>query len=220
MNLLISSRSISGQHRSLKGAAWVLLPLFGVFGIGCSNDDDEDEICEDVTVTSVDDDADFSSYETFAVFEIGDTIGDGGAGGGTGVEIPEEVETNLKVANDEAVAQLKKLGLDEVDPKDETPDLWIFSAAAQEGKDGTYWACVPGWSWWGWYYYWDPCAWLQPIDFEYTVGTLAVGVIDSSTEKPVFGGFVQGILECSEKHELNERIEAGVAEIFEDYPAD
>lgn len=220
MNLFNSSLLVASPSRSLKRAAWVTLPLFGMFGIGCSNDDD-DEICEDVTVTQADDDADFAAYRTFAVHEIGETIGGGGAGGGESIEIPDDVEANLEVANDEAVAQLKKLGLEEVDPDKETPDLWVFSAAAKEGEDGTYWACVPGWSWWGWYYYWDPCAWLQPIDFEYTVGTLLVGVADASTEKPVFGGFVQGILECSEdKLDLNERIEAGVENIFEDYPTE
>jgi len=192
---------------------------FSLLG-GCSNNDDDD-VCTDQVQTLADDDADFSSYETFAVFEIG-TTGVGGAGGSSGIpsDLPEDVTANIETANKEAVRQLKALGLSEVDPEEETPDLWVLSAALTEEEEGTYWQCVPGWYWWGWYYYWDPCAWTVPVDFEYTQGTLLVAVVDAADEKPVFGGVLEGILECTDEHEIDDRIEAGVDEIFDDYPQD
>lgn len=190
--------------------------LLSLGPIGCSSDDDEDDICEDFVTTRTDEDADFSDYQTFAVAEL---PGDGSALGGSGSELPDDVQANLEIANDAAVANLEDLGLTEVDPDDETPDLWVFSAAATETETGTYWACVGGWEWWGWSYVWDPCAWLAPIDFEYTEGSLIVGVADSTTEEPVFGGLVQGILECSETESaLEDRITDAVDEIFESYP--
>lgn len=184
---------------------------------GCAEEDPVDEACEDDIVTAVDDDADFGDYETFAIYEIGGDAGTAGAGGQASFELPDDVVANIGVANAEAARQLVARGLTQVDPAEEDPDLWVLSAAAREEEEGTYWSCVPGWYWWGWYYYWDPCAWLYPIEFEYTVGTLLVATVDAATEKPVFGGVLQGILECSD--ELETRIESGVEEIFDDYPS-
>ncbi len=197
------------MHRVLAGTTITVMTLVG---LGCSSDDGDD-VCTDEVVTSVDEDGDFSTYETFAIFELPD----GGAGMGGGGPSVEMIE-NLETANEAAAAELKALGLEEVDPDEETPDLWIGSAALAEGEEGVYWECVPGWTWWGWYAYWDPCAWIVPIDFEYTVGTLAVALVDSSSEEPVFGGLVQGILECND--DIDGRIESGVAQIFDDYPDD
>ena len=97
------------------------------------------------------------------------------------------------------------------------PDLWVFSAAATEDKTGLYWDCVPGWYWWGWYPYWDPCAWYVPIPFDFTVGTLAVGLVDSESQKPVFLGVARGVMECGD---VQDRIESAVDEMFDDYPSD
>lgn len=196
---------------------WSLSCVLGVGLLGgCAEEDDVDDVCEDDIVTRVDDDADFSEYETYAIWEIGSgTAGAGGEGPG---DIPEDVAVNIGTANKEAARQLRDLGLTQVDPEEEDPDLWIVSMAATEEETGTYWSCVGGWEWWGWYYYWDPCAWLVPIEFEYTEGTLLVATIDANSHEAVFGGVVEGILECDD--DLETRIESGVDEIFRDYPQD
>jgi len=181
---------------------------------GCAEDDDDDDFCSDEVKSAVDDDADFASYETFAIFEVGTDAPLGGAP----ATIPDDVVANIDTANRAVKAELKDLGLSEVDPDDEEPDLWIMSAALTEEEEGIYWQCVPGWYWWGWYYYWDPCAWLDPVEFEYTVGTLLVGVVDSKDNVPVFGGVVKGVLECTD--DVDQRIVDGVDEIFEDYPTE
>lgn len=180
---------------------------------GCQGDDED--YCTDKAESAVDKDADFSSYETFAVAEV-DGGGFGGLGGAWSGDAPDKVETNLKVANDAIVSELLDLGLTEVDPAKETPDLWVGSAGATEVETGIYWECVPGYYWWGWYPYWDPCAWLAPYPFRYTEGTVLVALVDSKTQKPVFGGALQGILECSD--DIEGRIEAGIDRIFADYP--
>jgi len=185
----------------------------GLLG-GCAEEDDLDDVCEDDIVTRVDEDADFSEYETYAIWEIGS--GMAGAGGGSSADIPDDVAVNIDTANKEAARQLRDLGLTQVDPEQEDPDLWIVSLAATQEETGTYWSCYGGWAWWGWYYYWDPCAWLVPIEFEYTEGTLLVATIDSGSHTAVFGGVVEGILECDD--DLETRIESGVEEIFKDYP--
>jgi hypothetical protein len=170
---------------------------------------------DDRVVSGVDDDADFSAYQTFAIRELTDAdVGAGGDGGG----IPADAKLNLEAANEAAAAELTALGLDEVDPDQETPDLWVFSATATEVEQGVSWTCVPDYYWTGVEYYFDPCAWMDPLEFQYTVGTLVVGVADAETELPVFGGLLQGPADCPAA-DLESRIEAGVATIFEDYPS-
>jgi hypothetical protein len=191
------------------------LTVFASWGAlgGCSNGGTCPNI-DDSVVTRADPDADFSRYQTFAIREISEE----GAAGAGGAGIPEDVQVNLEVANDAAAEELVLLGLEEVDPEAETPDLWVFSAASTEREEGVNWYCVPDWYWLGYGYYWDPCAWMYPIEFEYTEGTLLVGVADSSTDTPVFGGLLKGVLECDS--DLDVRIENGVEAIFDDYPAE
>lgn len=190
------------------------LAALGTLG-GCTSD-----ACPNYTgavVSRADDDADFASYETFAIKKIiEDDVGAAGAGG-QGALMPDEVRLNLEVASDAAADELLQIGLREVDPDVETPDLWVFSAAATDVEEGMYWYCVPGWYWWwGYYDYTDPCVWLVPIEFEYVLGTVLVGVADSETNQPVFGGLIQGVLECTP--DVEQSIEDGVDEIFDDYP--
>lgn len=201
-------------QRWLPGTGLASCLLLAGLSVGCS--DEDEDVCTDTVVTRADDDADFDSYETFAVFEIGS--GDGAGGMGGSASIPDDVQVNIEEANQAASRELLRRGLKSVNPDQEDPDLWIVSLAKTEEEEGTYWACVPGPGWWGWYYYWDPCAWLEPINFEYTVGTLAVTLVDSKAEEPVFGGAAQGILECT--NNLDERIGSAVAEIFDDYPSE
>ena len=73
----------------------------------------------------------------------------------------------------------------------------------------------PSYWWTGWGYAWDPCAWMVEVPVVYTEGTVVVGLADPAVSKVVFGGVLQGILECSDS---TGRIQAGVARIFQDYP--
>jgi len=174
----------------------------------CS-DDEEDSLCTGDTVyTRTDPDADFTTYTTFAVSAEATP---------TDISVPPDVEANLGVANAAATAQLIDLGLTLVDADaDPPPDLVLFNIAATQKQTGTEWVCSPGYIWIGWYYVWDPCAWMVEVPFVYTEGTLAVGVADPVLEKVVFGGVLQGILECGS--DTASRIQSGVARIFQDYP--
>jgi len=180
---------------------------------GCSDSDACGSAIESRAMPGVD----FSKFETFAIQEI-DLSALGGAGGIGGNDPPDEVFLNLKQANFEAAKVLTEGGLIEVDPEKETPDLWIGSAAATEQETGIYWACVPGWSWWGWATYWDPCAWLAPVPVEYTEGTLVLALVDSSTRTPVYGGVAAGVLACND--DVETQIDSAVHAILADYPFD
>lgn len=190
------------------------LASWGALG-GCTGSDPCPSV-EDSVATRADPDADFSGYHTFAIRELV-SGGEGGAGG-AGADIPDDVLLNLTTANLTAAEELTLLGLEEVDPAEETPDLWVFSAASTEREEGVNWYCVPDWYWWGYGYYWDPCAWMYPIEFEYTEGTLLVGVAESANDVPVFGGLLKGVLECDT--DVDVRVENGVEAIFDAYPTE
>jgi len=51
---------------------------------------------------------------------------------------------------------------------------------------------------------------------KYTEGTVLVGVADVAAQKVVFGGYVQGIVECG--GDTAARIQSGVERIFTQYP--
>lgn len=186
----------------LAGLAWVA--LFSA----CDDDDDyDDEICTgDQVVTRTDPTADFAQYKTFSV-----------APDETLPDVPADVVTNLAVANAAAAAELQKIGLTQVAPdSDPPPDLALFNIAGTQKQMGTTWECTPGYWWTGWGYVWDPCAWMVEIPVVYTEGTLVVGLADPAADRVVFGGVLQGVLECSS--DTAGRIQAGVARIFTDYP--
>jgi|SRR6187402_517003 len=173
--------------------------------LGCSSDDDDDDCQEDVVKTSVDPDADFDSYTTFAVLTEE----------AYPVDTPDDVKLNLTTAINAATDELVALGLEEVDV-DADPDVVLFTLSKTDEEDAIYWQCRGGWyGYWGWVV-WDPCAWLEPIYVEYTVGSLVVGLADPSEEKVVFGGVTQTILECG--GDVTQHIESAVDAIFDDYP--
>lgn len=194
---------ISRKNRSL---AWLFGGALLLGSYGCSDDDEP----EDVVKTRASATADFTQYKTFAF-----TTREGVEGADQDVEIPDEVEANLKVVNDAVRKELLELGLEEVEG-DESPDLYAFNLAATEDVEAIAWTCVPGY-WYGWYY-WDPCAWLAPIYYEYTVGSVVVGLADAAEEEVVFGGLLAGYLD--DGSDVKERIDEGVEEIFDDYPAE
>jgi len=185
-------------------AGVALVALFSA----CDDDDDyDDDICTgDTVVTRADPTADFAQFQTFSV-----------APDAALPDVPANVATNLAVANAAAVVELMKIGLTQVAAdSDPPPDLALFNMAATQKQMGTTWECTPGYWWTGWGYVWDPCAWMVEIPVTYTEGTLVVGLADPAADKVVFGGVLQGVLECSS--DTAGRIQSGVARIFQDYP--
>ena len=174
----------------------------------CSDDHEDDQLCTgDTVVTRTDPSADFSLYTTFAVSP---TTAPAPA-------LPQDVTANLAIANAAAVAELRALGLTQVEPdSDPPPDLGLFNIAGTKQEVGTTWICVPGYYWTGWGYIWDPCAWMSEIPVVYTEGTVVVGLADVAATKVVFGGVLQGILECG--GDTAARIQSGVERIFAQYP--
>jgi len=199
-------------RRALSVVCLTTLAAWGALG-GCTSSTSCPDY-DDAVVTRADPEADFSSFHTFAIREI---VVEGTAGAGGARDVPDSVVANLETANQAAAEQLELLGLEQVDPDSETPDLWVFSASNTKQETGVSWYCVPDWYWDGWGYYWDPCAWMYPIDFQYTEGTLLVGVADSDLV-PVFGGLMRGVVECND--DVEGRIEDGVEAIFDDYPTE
>jgi hypothetical protein len=174
--------------------------------LSACSDDDDDDLCDgDTTVTRTDPAVDFTLYTTFAL-----------APNAQPTAVPANVTTNLAIANAAAVAELRELGLTQVPPdSDPPPDLALFNIAATQGEAGTTWVCTPGYIWIGWGYVWDPCAWMVEVPIVYTEGTVVVGLADPVLSKVVFGGVLQGVLECGD---TEARIQAGVERIFQDYP--
>jgi hypothetical protein len=189
--------------------------LFLCFALAVGGCDCSDDGPVDYVVTHVEKDVDFSTYTTFKILEI-DDVEDALADAGVDPDkIPDDVIANIDTANDQARIELENLGLTEVSEEEEA-DLSVFTLAAVRENGGYYWECVPG-QWWGWYgWYWDPCAWLVPIYVEYSVGTLALGLADPAEERVPFGGLLQGVADGEGNAE--ERIRAGVHEMFKDYP--
>jgi hypothetical protein len=175
--------------------------------LGCDDDDPEDVVTTRSSAT-----ADFTSYETFAFPERTETIED------LDESVPTQVAANLELVNDAVRSELTALGLEEVDAADD-PDLVAFNLAATEETEAISWECVDGY-WYGyWTYAWDPCAWLAPIYTEYTSGAVLVALADRQREEVVFGGLIQGVGDDEDPDEVEERVQNGVAAIFNAYPS-
>jgi len=175
-----------------------------VFATSCSPYNDTIVVRSDPTV-------DFENYCTYAIQEI--VLPDDPVG--IPEDLPDDLQANLYAANAEAARILEKKGLEPVsDPAN--ADVVIFSAAASNTEEGVIWECVGDWVWWGWGYVWDPCAWMRPIDVEYQVGTMLVGLADPEMESVVFGGLVQGVLASNEPDPA--RVQDGAKRVFKQYP--
>jgi hypothetical protein len=172
---------------------------------GCSNEPD----CNDITISRVDPGTDFSMIQTFAVLAEPDYPDD------LPEDLPADTETSLAAANDAVRSQLIARGLSEV-ASSADPDVVVFSLAVTESSNGVVWECVPGYLWGFWGFFWDSCAWLEPVVVTYGTGTVVVGLADPTEEKAVFGGVIQGVLGCGDAPA--DRVVRGVNEIFLDYP--
>lgn len=182
----------------------------GLSTLACSEDDSS---CSDSVLTKADPTVDFTAIQTFALLPESDLPEN------PPPDLPEDTVTHIEAAYEAARSELVEIGLTEVDPATEDPDVWVFDVAATEDQDGVVWSCVGGWTWWGWWgWVWDPCAWLAPVPVTYSVGTMIIGLADAAQENVVFGGVMQGVLGCDS--DIEGRIQSGVSRVFSDYPAD
>lgn len=165
--------------------------------------------CSDIIVSHAEPTIDVSKLRTFAVAD--ETFLDAALPD----DLPDDTVTNLRIVTQAAKTELLALGLMEVDPEVETPDVWLFNVATTQTKADQVWGCSGGWVWWGWGWAWDACAWTTPVEVTYDVGTVVVGLADEASEKVVFAGAMQGVLDCGD---AVERIDGGVKQIFADYP--
>jgi len=188
-----------------RSCALALLGLLGVAAPGCEEDDDDDA-CSDEVESYTAAGFDPATVATFYVLTDADYAA-------SPVPIPPDVMTGITAANTTARNELINLGLTPV--ARDVADVSVFSVALSEEMTGYTWECVPGYVWGWWTYYWSPCAWYMQVPFEYTVGTLLVGIADEATQTAQFGGAMQGVLECGD---VTARVTSGVQEIFADYP--
>lgn len=183
--------------------------------LGCSFDDhwrfDEParSNARDVNVV-YDPDVDFSQYQTFAFRDDADTdmMGD----------LAPAARRDLALVDERIAVELSDLGLTEV-AADEA-DLLAFSLGRVRSGTGVRWSCVGGvWGgYWAWdYYYYDPCAWLEPVYFEVQQTTLMVGLLDPDSSEVAFAGFIRGL--GAGPGSRSRQIAAAVDRVFDQYPA-
>jgi hypothetical protein len=194
--------------------AVTMLPCALLLSLGaCSEpaEPDANEVCGDTVVSYTASNVDFAAIQTFALLPVEDYPDE------LPSDLPSDTQVSLEVANNAARAELIALGMSEVDPRSEEPDVYLFSLAASGTESGLAWQCVPGYVWWGvWGWVWDPCAWLDLVEVHYQVGTVIVGLADATNEEVVFGGTIQGVLACDS---ARQRLEDGIEKIFADYPS-
>jgi hypothetical protein len=184
-----------------------MLLALSIVLVACDDDDPND-----VIKTRVDPAADFTSFHTFALSAQAPNPD-------SDASIPNNYTTALSTIDDAVRSELVSRGLSEVTPQQQ-PDLFVVSLASTQDQQALSWSCVPGYwygYWWG-YNAWssDPCAWLDPLYVEYTVGTAAVGLVQVSSERVPFGGIMQGVLD--ESGNASDRVQHDVHEMFKDYP--
>jgi hypothetical protein len=183
--------------------------------LGCSRDDDwrfGGDFRSDADNVNVvyDPDIDFSQYQTFAFRDEADP------------DAMEDLEPaarrDLGFVNDRIAIELSDLGLTEVAPDE--ADLLAFSLGRIRSGTGVSWSCIGGvWGgYWVWdFYYYDPCAWLEPVYFEVDQTSLIVGLFDRDRSEVAFAGFIRGL--GAAPGNQSRRIAAAVDRVFARYPA-
>ena len=175
--------------------------------LGCP--EPSEPLCTDHVEARADPAVDFSGIHTFAV------VDDASLDAALPPDLPRNTITNLRDLTNLARAELVALGLTQVDGVDVAPDVWLFDVVVVESGMATDWECAEGYEWWGWGWGWDACAWSAPVAIDYQVGTVIVGLADPTGERVIFGGVMEGVLECGD---VLGRINAGLATIFSSYP--
>jgi hypothetical protein len=185
--------------------------------LGCSSDGDwrfgegSRSRADNVNVV-YDPDVDFSQYQTFAFRDDAEAEADRMG------DLEPAARRELAFVNERIAIELSELGLTEV--ASEEADLLAFSLGRVRSGTGVSWSCVGGvWGgYWVWdYYYYDPCAWLEPVYFEVDRTTLMVGLLDPDLTEVAFAGFIRGL--GATPRDRSRRIAAAVDRIFARYPA-
>ena len=188
-------------------AASILLAL------GCNDDD----VQTSQLLVRSDDTVDFSQFRRFSVV--------------TEELLPEAPEMGedealfVRMVNDMIVDAMKRepVCMDFIPPDEVTeenlPDLFAANGVARNTEEGVVWECVGGW-WWGYYgFYWDSCAWLEPVFVSYEIGSLLIPVGPPAADVsggPIFAGLAQSVLDGASDTESKAR--AAVDAIFAQWP--
>ena len=153
---------------------------------------------------------DFSSYRSFALRSDADRA--------LLSELHPRLQRDLAQVNALVEAELRDIGLENVAGDD--AELLAFSLARTSGTQQLTWSCVAGaWGgYWYWDYYYDPCAWLEPIYVDVDSATLMIGLLDPEREQVVFAGFMRGVDRGTGPDSRDRDIASGVARVFARYP--
>lgn len=153
---------------------------------------------------------DFSSYRSFALRSDADQE--------LLSELGPTLQHDLQQVNALVQAELRDIGLEQV--AEEDAELLAFSLARTSGARQLTWSCVAGaWGgYWYWDYYYDPCAWLEPVYVDVDSTTLMIGLLDPEREQVVFAGFVRGVDRGTGPDSRDRDIASGVARVLARYP--
>lgn len=168
---------------------WLVLTLGTV--AGCDDDDDDNSGPQTVS-WEINEDVDFSLYETFNIVDSDEDTepADGGVSDG-GVEPPDDYERMEEEFITEITRQMEELGLAEVE---EDPDLSVsvFVKTEETDSDVTFYSYYYGY-YWGYEYTWT-------VNVEYMYGTVIIDVVDLGDDNDIsnddvlaFRGIVEGI---------------------------
>ena len=167
----------------------LLMLAFGTV-IGCDDDDDENSGPQTVS-HEINEDLDFSLYETFNIADPdeGGEPADGGVSDGGAVP-PDDYDAIKDEFITEITRQMVELGLTEVE---EDPDLRVsvFVKSEESDSDVTFYSYYYGY-YWGYEYTWT-------VNVEYMYGTIIIDVVDLGTDDGetddvlAFRGVVEGI---------------------------
>lgn len=195
---------------------WVVGGLaLTVAGLGCTDDGDwrfghRPRARGDNVKVVYDRDIDFSRYRTFA-FRSADESSEGELD-----ELEPARRRDLELVDERTAIELRELGLTQVAPED--ADLLAFSLGRTRSATGVTWSCVGGvWGGYFWDYYYDPCAWLEPVYIDVDRTTLMLGLTDPELSEVIFTGFIRNV--GAGRRSRARQIAAAVDRIFARYPA-
>ncbi|MGB5812507.1 MAG: DUF4136 domain-containing protein [Polyangiales bacterium] len=169
-------------------------------------------------VVDIDEDADFSSFQTFTVLTP-ELVPEADPPSDDEDRFNDQVNALIIEAMTAPPVCMTFIPPEEVADGNE-PDLFAGNGLARSTEQGTSWRCVGGW-WWGvWGWFWDPCLWITPIEIEFDVGSLYLPVGPRPDEgddpAPVFMGTARKVLETSTN--VDEAVRNAVSAIFVQWP--
>jgi hypothetical protein len=196
--------------------ALILLASFSVLALGCA-----EPVVQTASVTvQVDEDADFTAYQTFSVITSDIVDPD---------DLPELTDDQIAfndMVNELIVEamQAEPVCMTFIPPEGVTeenkPDLWAANGLGQTTDGGYYYECQGAW-WWGyWGWYWNPCAYWYPVYVEYDVGNLLILAgpppVADEEPAPVFAGLAQSV--AGTGPDVETKVRTAVQQIFAQWP--